>query len=84
MKHSDWYSIYTAALLEFNPTKLSVRIREAETAIFLRAQKLGEGSDSARERQAIADALSNLRSLQRTILRELALSQADCSLLNRT
>jgi hypothetical protein len=80
MNHSDWYSIYTAALLELNPTKLSARVREAETAILLRAQNLGEGSDSARERQAMAEALSSLRSLQRNMLRDPALGQADSSL----
>jgi|HubBroStandDraft_6_1064221.scaffolds.fasta_scaffold1553430_2 hypothetical protein len=81
MNHSDWYSIYTAALLELDPAKLSTRIRDAEAAIFLRAQNLGDGSDSVREREAITDALSSLRSLQRNMLRELALGQTGSSLL---
>lgn len=84
MNHSDWYKAYTAALLELNPMKLSTRIHEAETAISLRVQVLAEDSDSSREREVIADALSSLRALQRNMLRDHALGQVDRSLLDRT
>ncbi len=69
MNQSDWYSVYTAALLEPNPTKLPTRIHDAETAIFSRIQTLAEDADSIRERETIAAALSNLRALQRNMLR---------------
>ena len=69
MNQSDWYSVYTAALLELNPTKLPTLIHDAETAIFSRIQTLAEDADSIRERETIAAALSNLRALQRNMLR---------------
>jgi hypothetical protein len=82
MTHSDWYRIYTAALLELNPARLSTRIHEAETAIFLRTQNLGEGPDSYREREAMADALASLKALQKNPPRHPDLGQAVCSLFD--
>jgi hypothetical protein len=84
MNHSDWYRIYTAALLELNPAKLPSRIHEAETAIFLRTQNLGEDSDSSRERESIADALASLKSLQRNPPRHPDHGQAVYFLFDRT
>ena len=54
-----------AALLELDPTKLLLRLTEAETAIFKRLQTISQGSDSKAERQAIEDALASLRVLKR-------------------
>ena len=68
MDQNEWYRVYTAALLEFNPVKLRTLIRDAETAIFSRIQTLSEDPDSNHERETIADALSNLRALQRNML----------------
>jgi hypothetical protein len=82
MNHSDWYRTYTAALLELNPARLSSRIHEAETAISLRTQNLGEDSDSSREREAMADALTSLRALQKNPPRHPDLGQAVCSLFD--
>lgn len=84
MTHSDWYRLYTAALLELNSAKLPARIHEAETAIFLRVQNLGEDQNSSREREAITDALSSLRALQRNVRRYADAAQADFSLPDRT
>jgi hypothetical protein len=56
MNQSDWYSVYTAALLELNPTKLPTLIHDAETAIFSRIQTLAEDADSIRERETSAAA----------------------------
>jgi hypothetical protein len=78
MNHSDWYSYYTAALLELNPTKLSTRIHEAETAIYLRVQDLAEDRDSSRERELIADALFSLRALRRKIRDDFPSGQVNC------
>jgi hypothetical protein len=69
MDQNEWYSVYSAALLELNPTKLRTLIHDAETAIFSRIQSLSEDPDSNHERETIADALSNLRALQRNMLR---------------
>lgn len=84
MTHSDWYRLYTAALLELDTAKLPTRIREAETAIFLRVQSLVEDPDSSREREAIADALSSLLALQRNVLRYPDFPQSYFSLPDRT
>jgi hypothetical protein len=84
MTHSDWYRLYTAALLELNSARLPARIHEAETAIFLRVQNLAEDQNSSREREAITDALSNLRALQRNVRRYPDAAQADFSLPDRT
>lgn len=69
MDQNEWYSVYSAALLELNPAKLRTLIHDAETAIFSRIQSLSEDPDSNHERETIADALSNLRALQRNMLR---------------
>jgi hypothetical protein len=64
MNQNEWYSVYTAALLELNSAKLPTLIHDAETAIFSRIQSLSADPDSIGERETIADALSNLRALQ--------------------
>jgi hypothetical protein len=69
MDQNEWYSVYSAALLELNPTRLRALIHDAETAIFSRIQSLSEDPNSNHERETIAGALSNLRALQRNMLR---------------
>ncbi len=49
MNQTEWYAIYAAALSECNLANLPTRIREAETAIFIRVQGLAEDSDSCHE-----------------------------------
>jgi hypothetical protein len=71
MNQAEWYGTYSAALVECNPAKLPTRIRDAETAIFKRFQGLAQDSDSCPEREAISDALFNLRTLQKPLLRHL-------------
>ena len=61
MNRNEWYSVYTAALLELNPTKLPTLIHDAETAIFSRIQSLSADPDSNRERETIADARWRMR-----------------------
>jgi hypothetical protein len=54
--------------LNFDPKKLLELVHAPEGAIFNRLQELAQSSDSPdnkAERQAIQDALSNLRVLQR-------------------
>jgi len=69
MNQADWQALYTAAIYELDFSKLRLRISEAETAIFSRIQNLAQDSDSNRERESIANALSSLRALQRNLLR---------------
>jgi hypothetical protein len=59
--YPEWQQEYQAALLELDPAKLPQRVEAAETAIFKRLQTMSHGSDSKAERQAIEDALANLR-----------------------
>jgi len=79
VNHSDWYSMYTSALLEPDPAKLPTRIHEAQTAIFLRLQDLCEDSESSHERETIAYALSSLNTLQRSPQRCVDFMQVDHS-----
>jgi hypothetical protein len=65
MEYPEWQRAYSEALLEVNPQKLPARIFAAETAILMRRKALQTSSDGHREREAIEDALSALRVLQR-------------------
>jgi len=68
LPYPAWQPEYRAALLEVDPKKLLELVHAAEGAIFNRLQELAQSSDSPdnkAERQAIQDALSNLRVLQR-------------------
>ena len=61
--YSEWQNEYQAALLELDRKKLLERVTAAETAIFNRIQAISPSH--AAERQAIEDALANLRVLRR-------------------
>ena len=61
----DWQNEYVAALLEFEPDKLRERIVEAEGAISKRLHAIAGNVNHTCERQAMADALANLRVLKR-------------------
>ena len=61
--YSEWQNEYQAALLELDRKKLLERVTAAETAIFNRIQAISP--EHAAERQAIEDALANLRVIRR-------------------
>ena len=61
--YPEWQNEYQVALLELERKKLLERVKAAETAIFNRIQ--GILPSHAAERQAIEDALANLRVLRR-------------------
>ncbi len=68
VKEVFWWEQYTAAMLELEPTKLQDKIEAARSAIQQRAEELmGMSCDarSSEERQAMDDALCNLRMLQK-------------------
>jgi hypothetical protein len=59
-----WQHFYQQAILETDRSRLPVLIRSARAAIDVRIEQLkSEMNDSAEERQALADALTNLRVL---------------------
>ncbi len=65
-EREHWESLYGAALLELDPEKLPSLLHAAEQAIQERLASLSHSSDHHAERQAIADALQNLRVLRQT------------------
>jgi hypothetical protein len=64
-KYPHWQGLYEAAVSESRLPELPERIHAAEQAIFERLQNLAHDSVHQTERQAIDDALSVLRTLQR-------------------
>ena len=65
MEYPEWQKAFREALLEVNPQNIPARIFAAEMAILVRMTALQTSSDGHREREAIEDALSGLRVLQR-------------------
>src|SRR5437870_5112231 len=61
--YPEWQNKYQVALLELDRKKLLERVTAAETAIFNRIQAISP--EHAAERQAIEDALANLRVIRR-------------------
>jgi hypothetical protein len=67
-----WRKLYEAAMLELDRSKLQARIDDACAALRKRAEELmpacGDDSRVLEERQAIADALHGLRTLEKVEL----------------
>src|SRR3989442_15402493 len=61
--YPEWQNKYQVALLELDRKKLLERVTAAETAIFNRIQAISP--EHAAERQAIENALANLRLIRR-------------------
>lgn len=66
-QHPDWQAAYRAALLEVDPAKLPERIEQADRAIHHYISVARQDNSSGAERQALADALANLRVLRREV-----------------
>jgi hypothetical protein len=66
---TKWHKAYTAAVLETDWTKMEGRIVAAESAIREREQEfsLNHGG-TPEERQAMADAVSGLRTLRNDVI----------------
>lgn len=62
MPDLTWQALYTAALAEADPTKLTGRIDAARKAIHQRLEQLDDSYD-ARERRQLDDALHSLFTL---------------------
>ena len=65
-EREPWQALYSAALLELDRNKLPSALRAAEQAIQERLESLSHSSNHRAERQAMADALQNLRVLRQT------------------
>lgn len=62
----EWYQIYASAMLELEQAKMAGRIGDARSGIAARIEKLKDIPGlHGTERQAIEDALNNLRMLER-------------------
>jgi len=71
MQSANWRELYEAALLEVNPADLQKGIELACQAMRQRSDDLARSADpgALEEMRAIADALQNLRTVQRVELR---------------
>ena len=64
---TNWRELYRAAILELDPSKLSVRIEEASNALIARARELFlEAADNGEEIEDISDAMYALQALRST------------------
>ena len=65
-QREDWKSLYRAAMLETDVEKFRERVAEAQKAITARVRELMRDSAATLdERQALADALQDLRLLSK-------------------
>jgi hypothetical protein len=60
----NWERLFEEALMEQHPPERSRKMQAAEAAIYVRLQSLAHDSNDQSERQALADAVSSLRTLQ--------------------
>jgi hypothetical protein len=66
-QNESWRELCQTAVLEFDSTKLPLRIVEAEAAIVRRLHELpGEAGDHIEEQEALDDAAYALRALRST------------------
>jgi hypothetical protein len=64
--HEKWYELYRSALMEFEHSLMAGRIKTARVEILSRVEELRNIPGLyAEERQALEDAMSGLRSLER-------------------
>jgi hypothetical protein len=66
--YPPWQNKYQGALLETDRETLKGRVEAAEAAIYERLQQISQNSHHDTERQAIEDALQDLRSLKKNEL----------------
>ena len=65
VKYPHWQREFETALTEGDPNTLRQRVDAAEAALFLRSQALAASHQETPERQAIAEAISILRTIQK-------------------
>lgn len=65
---STWLEPYRSAILELDPKKLPAALAAAQNAVERRLHELLDaGSEGAKERQELTDALQNVRALKRDL-----------------
>ena len=65
LKFPKWQASFQEVIIEFDRKKLAEKIQKVESVLFERLQQLRPESDGHSEREAINDALSVLRIIQR-------------------
>jgi len=66
----EWVELYRAAVLELDHQELPRKVDLAWDAVQKRLQQIPRAGNHFRERQALEDAMNNLRSLRQQIVRE--------------
>jgi hypothetical protein len=64
LKYPRWQQAVEAAILEFHPTQLAIKLQDAERAISKRMVELASEKKSEDELQALSDACSAIRVLE--------------------
>jgi hypothetical protein len=64
LSHTDWRTLYRAAILETNKGVLPKRVSEAEKAVLAREREVFYGHASVEEKEALEDALYALRAFR--------------------
>ena len=62
--HLEWKTLYRAAIIEKNKSRICERVSEAESAILARGRELFYSYGTQEERDALEDALYALRALR--------------------
>jgi hypothetical protein len=62
--HTDWKTLYRAAILETNNSVIPQRVSEAERAALARGRELFYGDGTSEEKEALEDALYALRAFR--------------------
>jgi len=63
-KHTDWRTLYRAAILETNKRVVPQRVLEAEEAVLARGREIFYGHGTPEEEEALEDALYALRAFR--------------------
>ena len=63
-KHTDWKTLYRAAILETNQIAVPQRVLQAEEAVLSREREIFYGNCDPEEQEALEDALYALRAFK--------------------
>jgi hypothetical protein len=63
-KHTEWKTLYRAAILETNKCVVPDRVWKAEEAVLAREREIFYGHGTAEEEEALEDALYALRAFR--------------------
>ncbi len=63
-KHTEWKTLYQAAILETNKSIVPRRVSEAEEAVIARGREIFYGTATCEEKEALEDALYALRAFK--------------------